>query len=162
MSLIDLVQQHLGADGVRDIAQQLGTDQETTAQAIQAALPMMVGGMAHTAQQPEGENAIQSAISSLGSGGIGGVLGSILGQQHSTVQDGVEQQTGMDSGKVAKLLMLLAPFVIRALAKHQATAPTQESGGVGGTLQDEATDTMQNARPGLGGILGKILGGLGR
>ena len=42
MSLIDLVQQQLGPNGVQEISQQLGTDPSSTQRAIDAALPMMV------------------------------------------------------------------------------------------------------------------------
>jgi hypothetical protein len=176
MSLIDLVQQNLGPDGVQDISRQLGTDPATTQRAIDAALPMMVGGMAHTAQQPGGETAVQAALGAhaaggglggalgglggmLGGGGAGGILGSILGGHHDTVQDGVSQASGLDSGKVTQLLVLLAPIVLRALSKHQASS---HPGGLGAGLQEEARNAQANApSPHVGGILGKILGGLG-
>jgi len=179
MSLIDLVQQHLGPDGVQDISRQLGTDPATTQRAIDAALPMMVGGLASTAQQPGGEAAVQAALgahggggglggalgglgglgSILGGGGAGGILGSILGRHHDTVQDGVSQASGLDSAKVTQLLILLAPIVLRALSKHQAAS---HPGGLSAGLQDEAQAAQANAAsPHVGGILGKILGGLG-
>jgi hypothetical protein len=178
MSLIDLVQQNLGPDGVQDISRQLGTDPATTQRAIDAALPMMVGGMAHAAQQPGGETAVQAALGAHGAGGLGGalgglgglggmlgggggggILGSILGGHHDTVQDGVSQASGLDSGKVTQLLILLAPIVLRALSKHQASS---HPGGLGAGLQEEAQSAQANApSPHVGGILGKILGGLG-
>lgn len=177
MSLIDLVKQELGPSGIQDISQQIGADPAATERAVTSALPMMVGGMASTAQQAGGENALQSAIGALGGGGGGGgggmlgglggllgggILGSILGQHHSTVQNGVQQASGLDAGKVGKLLMLLAPFVIRALAKHQSSpAAQQQAGGMAGSLQQEAQNAAANAGPHVGGILGQILGGLG-
>lgn len=177
MSLLDLVQQQIGPNGVHEISQQLGADPATTEQAINAALPMMVGGMASAAQQPGGESALQSAVGALGGdggaggmlgglagalggGGMGGILGSILGQHHSTVQDGVQQSSGLDAGKAGKLLILLAPFIIRALAKHQSSPAAQQNGGLAGGLQQEAQSAMDNTdSPRIGGILGKILGG---
>lgn len=174
MSLIDLVQQELGPNGIQHISEQLGADPATTQQAITSALPMMLGGMASTAQQPGGEGALQSAIDALGGsggalggsggalGGIGGVLGSILGQHHATVQDGVQQSSGLDAGKAGKLLLLLAPFIIRAMAKHQESpAVQQQDGGLGGSLQQAAQDAAAGS-PDIGGMLGKILGGFGR
>ena len=162
MSLLDLVRQQIGPNGVQEISKQLGADPAATEKAVQSALPMMLGGMANTAQQAGGEGALQSAISAIGGGGgIGGMLGSILGQHHGTVQDGVQQASGLDSGKVGKLLMLLAPFIIRALAQHQASTPNQPGGGLSGGLQQAATEAAQTAgSPQVGGILGKILGGL--
>jgi hypothetical protein len=175
MSLIDLVHQELGSNGINDISQQLGVDPATAQRAVSSAIPMMLGGMANTAQQPGGEGALQSAMGALGgsgglgdilggaSGGLGGILGSILGQHHTSVQGGVEEASGLDAGKAGKLLMILAPFIIRALAKHQETPAAQQSGGLGGSLQEAAREAAN--RPGaggLGGVLGNILGGLGR
>ena len=111
MSLLDTIQQQLGPQQIQQISQHLGTDPATTSNAIAAALPMIVGGMAHTAQQPGGASAIQSAVDAHGAGGIlgslgglagmlggatsggaasGGLLGSILGQHNATVQNGVQ------------------------------------------------------------------------
>ena len=159
MSLLDMVRQQLGPNGIQEISQQIGADPAATEKAVQSALPMMLGGMASTAQQPGGEGALQSAIGAIsGGGGIGGMLGSILGQHHATVQDGVQQASGLDAGKAGKLLVLLAPFIIRALAQHQSTAAGQQSGGLSGGLQQAASEAAQAS--GAGGILGKILGGL--
>jgi hypothetical protein len=175
MSLIDLVQQQLGPDGVQDISRQLGADPATTQRAIDAALPMMVGGMASAAQQPGGETAVQAALGAPAAGGLGGalgglgdllgggaagsILGSILGQHHDTVQDGVAKESGLDKGKVVQLLILLAPIVLRALSQHKAAS---HPGGLSAGLQEEAKHAQVNApSPHVGGILGKILGGLG-
>jgi hypothetical protein len=178
MSLIDLVQQQLGPNGVQEISQQLGADPSTTQRAIDAALPMMVGGMAHAAQQPGGETAVQAALGAhgdgglgslgglggalggmLGGGGAGSILGSILGQHHDTVQDGVAQESGLDKGKVVQLLILLAPIVLRALSQHKAAS---HPGGLSAGLQEEAERARVNApSPQVGGVLGQILGRLG-
>ena len=165
MSLIDLVQQELGPSGISDISQQIGVDPATAERAVSSAIPMMLGGMANTAQQPGGEGALQGALGALGGsgGGLGGILGNILGQHHSTIQGGVQQASGLDAGKAGKLLLLLAPFILRALAKHQASPAGQQSGGLGGTLGQAAQDAANGAGGGgIGGILGNILGGLTR
>jgi len=95
----------------------------------------------------------------LGGGGAGGILGSILGGHHDDVQDGVTQASGLDSGKVTQLLILLAPIVLQALSKHQAAS---HPGGLSAGLQEEAQSAQVNApSPQVGGILGKIRGGLG-
>ena len=180
MSLLNLVQQHIAPDDVQNISQQLGADPATTQRAIEAALPMMVGGMAHTAQQPGGESALQGALGiantapalgglggalggllggASGSGGLSDILGGILGQHQGTVQDGVQQASGLDAGKAGKLLILLAPFVLRALAKHQQSPSAQQNGGLAGGLQQEAQNAMASAHPSIGGILGRMLGG---
>ena len=94
-SILDMVGQQLGGNTVNQISQQLGSDPNSTAQAIQMALPMLVGGLAHNAQNPQGAAALDSALAShdpglldnvaglLGGGGsasgLGGALGGMLG-----------------------------------------------------------------------------------
>ncbi len=187
MSLLDIVQQHLGPEQIKQISQHLGTDPATTSNAIQAALPMIVGGMAHTAQQPGGATAIQSAVDAHGAGGIlgslgslgglvgmlggaagggsggGGLLGSILGQHDATVQNGVQTASGLSASKVTALLAILAPIVMSALAQHAAAQPsTGSTGGIGSILQQAAAAAQQNnsGSSAVGGVLGQILGKL--
>lgn len=185
MSLLDIVQEHLGPDEIQQISQHLGTDPSTTTNAIQAALPMIVGSMAQTAQQPGGASAIQAAVEQHGAGGIlgslgnlgglggladmigggsstsgGGLLGSILGQHTATVQNGVQTASGLDASKVKSLLALLAPIVMAALAQHHATqSASGASGGLGSILQQAASAAQQNnSSSPIGGVLGQILG----
>lgn len=198
-STLELVQQHLGPQEIEQIGQQLGTDPAATRQAIDAALPGLVGGMASTAQQPEGASQIQSLMGSHGGvlgnlsamisgGGVGGgVLGSILGRHQPDVEQGVQQASGLQSDKVKKLLMILAPIVLSALARRSmgtgsAAGQPDAGGGLGGVLggilggamgggagggigdilKQDATEAHQQAQGGpMGGVLGKILGGLG-
>jgi hypothetical protein len=84
MSILDLVQQQLGPSGTQQIADQIGADPGTTQTAIQAALPMLLGGMAGAARQPEGASAISGLLGQGGGmgggmGGLGGMLGGLLG-----------------------------------------------------------------------------------
>jgi hypothetical protein len=187
MSLLDIVQQKLGPEQIQQISQHLGIDPATTSNAIAAALPMIVGGMAHTAQQPGGASAIQSAVDDHGAGGIlgslgglgglagmlggatggtsgggGGLLGSILGQHSATVQNGVQTASGLDASKVQSLLAMLAPIVMAALAQHSASQPSSgSSGGIGSILQQAAAAAQNNSGSSqVGGVLGQILGKL--
>lgn len=84
MSLLDMLQQQLGPSEVQQISQQIGADPAQTRTAVEAALPMMVGGMASRAQQPGGTDSLVQAFGGLGGtsgsgGGLGGALGGMLG-----------------------------------------------------------------------------------
>jgi hypothetical protein len=182
----DLIQSQLTPDRINQISSAIGADPATTRQAVDAAVPMMMGGMAQHAATPAGASAIESAAGQHagmldglggmlggagglggmlgglggmlggagGSGGVGGILGSILGSSHSQVQDGVTQASGLDPQKAGKLLMILAPIVLAAIAHHKQTTnatPTQ----IGSDLQREAQVHAQH--PQFGGILGGIL-----
>lgn len=175
MSLTDEVQQHLGPAEIEQIGQQLGVDPQAAQSAVQSAVPMLVAAMAGTAQQPGGENQIQSlfgahsgALGNLtsaitgamgGAGGSGGLLGTILGGHHNTVQDGVGQTTGLQPDQSKRLLMILAPIVLAILARRHGAASGKNdgTGSLGGALQQDAQAAQQDAPPHVGGILGKIL-----
>jgi hypothetical protein len=167
VSIVDLVQQHLGSNEIQQISQQIGADPATTERAIQTAVPMLVAGMAGTAQQPDGATQIQSLLGThgnvlgnlgamLGAGAPadgGSILGSILGSHRDTVQQGVQQTSGLDAAKTKQLLMILAPIVIGALARRHSQSANADLGTV---LNTEA-QTAKESSPQVGGILGKIL-----
>jgi hypothetical protein len=77
MSVLDLVQQHLGPAEIQQLSQQIGADPSSTESAVQAAVPMLLGGMASSARQPGGAQAIEGAMNDHASalGGLGGLLG---------------------------------------------------------------------------------------
>ena len=126
MALLDTIQGHLGQSQIGQISQQLGIDPAMAQTAIAAAVPMIMAGMANHATQPDGEVAIRQAaenhhdvVDNVGSilqagppADTTGLLGRILGQHHDTVQQGVQQASGLDSEKTRKLLMMLAPVVL--------------------------------------------------
>ena len=157
MSVFDTVQQSLGQDQIQQLAQQIGADPGTTENAVQAALPMLLGGMADTARQPGGASTINTlageqanALGGLGGlggvlggmlgggggGGLGGILGSILGRNESTVESGVQQASGLNGDQVRKLLMILAPIVLATLARQRqqqrASLPPMPGAAPGG------------------------------
>lgn len=203
MSLLDLVQQQLGAGGTEQIAQQIGADPATTQSAIQAAIPMLLGGMAGAARQPEGAAAINSAVSQSsglggiggmlggllgggggggalgglggllgGGGGLGGMLGGLLGGHQDAVQDGVQQASGLSGDQTKKLLMILAPIAIAAIAHYRSQGGQSATGAVAGAESGGGADLDGNGIPDVleqhareaaqsnshvGGLLGKIL-----
>ena len=81
----------------------------------------------------------------LGGGAAGGMLDSILGGSHKSVQDDVATASGIQPQKVMKILTMLAPIVFAAYTKHrQATAgstdkTTQGGGGILGDIIDRVT-----------------------
>ncbi len=177
MSLLDQIQQQLGPQQVQQISQQVGADPAQTEQAVHAALPMMLGGMAAGAREPQGASALGGLLGggggglggllgglggmlggAAGGGGggmdMGGILGSILGRSQPAVQDGVQQASGLNSDQTKKLLMVLAPIVLAAIMKSRQnrTADGAMAGGSGGLGAGMGI-------PGMGGIGG--MGGMG-
>lgn len=138
---------HLDDSAVGQIAQQLGVDQQTAQKGVQAALPVLLGALAHNAQSPEGAQALSSALSSdhdgsvLGdvAGAISGyqngsgaaILGHVLGGQQDAIGNLVGQQLGGANG--GALLQMLAPIVMGYVGQqHQQQG--LDAGGLMGLL----------------------------
>ena len=180
-TLIDSITQQLDPGTLQQISRQLGTDERTTANAVEMALPVLVGGLARNAQQPQGAQALHGALlkdhdGSLldnlggllgggggaggmgGMGGLGGVggaiLGHVLGGKRAPVEAGIGRATGMNGSQVSQLLMLLAPIVMAALGR-MARQRNADPGALGGMLQEEQQEVARRAPAagGLGGLL---------
>lgn len=181
MGIEDTIRQQLSPDLIANMSQQIGADPAATQQAVNAAVPMLMGGIAAHTATPGGAESLEAAASGSGgmldslggalggAGGLGGVLGglggmlggsgggilgNILGGRHADVEDGVAQASGLDRAKTGKLLMMLAPIVLAAIARHRSetgATPAQ----VSNDLQREAE--QHASHPQFGGIIGSIL-----
>jgi hypothetical protein len=152
------VEEILGQLPIDQLAAQLGVDPQTAAQAAAAAIPSLIGGLQHNADQG-GEQAIAGALAQHSSSNLfdsGSVdLGSvdtndgakivqhIFGDQSTQLAHAIGQRTGASGTLVNQLLPILAPIVLAYLAKK--LTGSQSSGGAGGGI--------------LGNILGSVLGG---
>ncbi len=162
LSLQDLLGPQQGSEAVEQISSQVGADQSMVNTAIQAALPAILGGLARNASDPQGAQSLDAALSKDHDGSIlgnlgglgslifgqqetprqadaGGILGHILGGSQGQVAQEVSNKTGLQTGQVAQILMMLAPIVMGYLGRQKQ----QQNVGADG----------------LGGLLGGILGG---
>ena len=183
--LIDSIKQQLTPDTINQVSQQLNIDPAQAKQAVAAALPVVLGGMASNADDPGAADAIHSEADNhagllggldnlipggaggvlgglagaLGSGGLGGVLGNVLGQRNAPVQDGVTKASGLDPQRSKQLMMILVPIVLAALA-HRKRSAGMKPADVGPVLRTEARSAQEYAErksPQMGGILGGIM-----
>ncbi len=179
-SIFDTVTQQIAGGNLTELSQHIGADEATTQQAVQAAIPMLLGGLARNASDPNGasslatalgEHADGSALGGLGGllGGAGasagaGILGHIFGSRRSTVEQGVGQATGLQGQQVGKLLMVLAPIVMAALARRQQATPATadqvpapvDPGALPDVLNREAQEAQKRVPAGLGGLIGML------
>ena len=142
-SLEDLLGQEQGTQAVEQISQNLGANSSVVNSAIQIALPAILGGLAKNAQNPQGAQNLDSALQKDHTGGLldnimgylgggipapqeatretngGGILGHIFGGNQTQVAQQVSQNTGLDMGQVAQLLITLAPIVMSYLGKQK-------------------------------------------
>ena len=169
-SLEDLLGQQQGGDAVGQISQMLGANQSMTSSAIQLALPMILSGLANNASTPQGAENLNTALEQDHSGGLldnlmgylggglsqpsettrqtdgTGILGHIFGQKQSAVAQEVSQNSGLDIGQVAKLLITLAPIVMAFLGKQK-----QQQGlgadGLASLLQGQQQQMQSSGNP---------------
>ncbi len=169
-SLEDLLGQQQGNDAVGQISQMLGANQSMTSSAIQLALPMILSGLANNASTPQGAENLNNALEQDHSGGLldnlmgylggglsqpseasretdgSGILGHIFGQKQSTVAQEVSNQSGLDIGQVAKLLITLAPIVMAFLGRQK-----QQQGlgadGLSSLLQGQQQQMQSSGNP---------------
>ena len=167
-SILDMLNQQLGGDAVQQISQQLGVDTQTANNAIAAALPMLVGGLARNSATPQGANALASALARDHDGGVlddllgflGGnagalgagasILGHIFGGKTDAMSNVLSRSTGMNLGSAANLLSILAPLVMAALGRMQRQQGL-DGGGLANVLGSEQS-RMEQAAPGFGGL----------
>jgi hypothetical protein len=164
-SLQDLLGQEQGTQAVDQISQNVGADSSMVSSAIQAALPMILGGLANNAATPTGAESLNSALDRDHDGGLlgnlgglgsmifggqqaappprqadaGGILGHIFGNNQGQVAQEVSNKSGLSISQVAPILMMLAPIVMSYLGQQKQ----QQNVGADG----------------LGGLLGGLLGG---
>jgi hypothetical protein len=164
-SLQDLLGQEQGTQAVDQISQNVGADSSMVSSAIQAALPMILGGLANNAATPQGAESLNSALDRDHDGGLlgnlgglgsmifggqqaappprqadaGGILGHIFGNNQGQVAQEVSNKSGLSISQVAPILMMLAPIVMSYLGQQKQ----QQNVGADG----------------LGGLLGGLLGG---
>jgi hypothetical protein len=163
-SIFDMVQQQLGGAVGQQIGQRLGLDPAMTQTAINAAIPAILGGMAAHASNQNGANEIHAqATNPAPAQNDGGLLDKMVGHRSQAIHDGIAQATGIDSGKAAQITGMLAPIVMGALAKKNAGGALNP-GSLGGILSSEQNQAHTQATqksPGLGGMLGSVLSGIG-
>ncbi|MGH9938051.1 MAG: DUF937 domain-containing protein [Blastocatellia bacterium] len=170
MNLTGLLSEALNSNTINQISQQLGADEGTTSNAIQAALPMLLGGLANNSANEGGADSLLSALDrnhdgsilddlggflgNFSSGPGAGILGHVFGGGQGAVEQGVSQASGLDMGKVGPLLMMLAPIVMGALGRarrEEGIGAADLSGLLGASAQ------QAGAGSGLLGALSSIL-----
>lgn len=93
-----------------------------------------------------------------------GILKHVLGENQSSAADAISKVSGIDTGKVLKLMMMLAPVVLGYLGKAKAQQPQQQTqvqqdAQPAGGLQDLLKGVTQtvNQQPANQSIFSKLL-----
>lgn len=166
-----LTSQLLSGGNLGALSGQLGAEEQQTRSAVNAALPMLLAGLAKNASQPDGAQALFGALEKKHDGGMlddlagflgksdtadgEGILGHVFGNRRATVEQGVGKAAGgMDPAKVARMMSMLAPMVMGYLGR-QKRQKNLDARSLGDLLGGEA-GLMEQKSPGFG-MLGKLL-----
>jgi hypothetical protein len=154
---------------ISDLAGRLGVDEATARQAVDEALPALLGGMGANAQDPAGaaslERAVQQHPPSLFAGGVNldevdaddgdKIVRNVFGANTDQVVQTLGTQGKADTGLIAKLLPILAPIVLSFLAGQFAKGQAKSA------PQADASSGLEGSGGGIGDLLGGLLGGSG-
>jgi hypothetical protein len=180
-SLEELLGQQQGSQAVDEISNTVGAQPSVVNSAIQMALPALINGLANNAQTPQGAESLNSALDqhdggildSLGglsglAGAIlgggqqqqpaspqldaGGILGHILGGNQGQVTQQISNQSGLNMGQVAQILMILAPIVMGYLGR-QKQENNLDAGGLSEMLGQQQQQIQQSPQ---GGFLNRM------
>jgi hypothetical protein len=172
MAILDTLQAQLGEDSIRRISQQVGADPEKTATAVSGALPLLVSALARNTQQGEGGaqsllgaldrdhdgSILNDVLGFLGQGDTSpgeGILRHVLGSRRPGAEQALGKMSGLDAGKIAQILALLAPLVMGALGRERKKRDLG-TGGLADLLGQEKKRAEEVEPEGMG-ILGKLL-----
>jgi hypothetical protein len=150
-SIMDMVQQHLGDNGVDQLTQHLGVDKGTAQAAVAAALPMLVNAAQNQAAQSGGTPSLGGLA-----GAAGGLLGNLFGGDHSQAAQQVSKQSGLDLHQAEKALLFLAPLVLAKFMNQRQPAAAGAGTAPAAAGQPAAPQPPEGQGSGLGNVLDAV------
>jgi len=173
-SIIDLLTGSLDSRAVDSLGAQIGASPQQTGNAVQAALPLLLGALQRNAAGAGGAASLASALdrdhdgsvlddvaSFFGKAATGSdarSLDHIFGGRKPAIESALGRSSGLQAGQVTQLLAQLAPLVLGALARARSKGSGGAAAGGGlGDLLGGAMGHLQSEKPGLGGALGSLL-----
>jgi hypothetical protein len=165
-----MITQQLSGVASQQIAARLGVSESTANMAVGVAVPLILAAIARNASQPQGAQDLHQAVTNDHDGSIldnlagylgnpqqgngSGILGHVLGDQRSSVENNLAQATGLDQGSAGSLMEIVAPLVMGAVGKTQQQNGF-DSSGLANYLGEQ--QQQQAAQPGMMGMLSSML-----
>lgn len=173
-SMIESVMGMLGGDALGKISQQVGIPEDKAKQVLPDVMAVLTGALAKNTTKADGAQALAKALTKDHDGSIlnnmsdyisnykqgegDGILKHVLGNNRSTVERGLSSKTGLDMGSIGNLLTMAAPIIMGVLGKTQRSQGLDAS-SLSNLLGQESSQAA-SLFPGMGDILGQILGGV--
>lgn len=170
-NLLETLSQQFDSEKISQLSSQLGADPNSVQKAIGAALPAMIGALSHASNDSQNLESLTQVVEQQDTGVMGsisnllqGVLGSstqgtevwdslskVLGGRNEQVQRAVSKTSGIDNDTVGKLLKVVGPIVVAAIAK-QMSGKQVTSASLDDHLKREQS-AINDAHP---GVLGQL------
>lgn len=135
-SILDFLDTDTGKQFIQRSSKEVDESPEKVKSVLGMALPMLMGAIKKNTASPEGSQKLNSELEkekhngsildSLKGGNLSGlisegsgIIGHILGGKQIKIVEAVSSATGMDSGKVAKIIKMAAPVLMGILGKQK-------------------------------------------
>lgn len=168
MNITDLLQGPMGDILISQVSKQLGVNnQDQTKTAVNGTVITLLNALTQNASKPGGADALLSALNRDHDGSIlndlagflsgkknvenpstlngAGILKHVLGGKQEAAVETISKQSGLDSGKVAQLMITLAPVILGMLGKAKAQTGNNQSGLL--DLLKSSTKTVNKQNP---------------
>ena len=165
--ILDLLNSDIGKSLINGVSGHTGQSKSKTSNLLTMAMPLLMQAMKRNANSSEGASGIMGALQKHdGSildnlGGLfsgeninavsddgGKILGHLLGNKQSNVQNALSQKSGIDAGSVGQILKVAAPILMGVLGKQQRQSNVNSSSGIqgllGGLIGTNASDQNQS------------------
>lgn len=178
MDLSELLNSAIGQSIVRNVAGQLGVNENQASSAVNMAIPAILAGMTRNVRSQDGAVSLNNALEKKHDGSLlenlsgmlqghtselqsdgDGILGHVFGNNRTAVEQGIAKKSGISLSKIGPLLAIVAPIVMAYLGKEKRQTDTG-AGGLGdllGGLLGGATQQRSTTGGGLMDMLGGIL-----
>lgn len=166
--ILDLLNSDLGKTIISGVAGQSNQPESKTQDVLTMALPVLMQAMKRNASTPQGAEGLLGALNSKHDGSIldnledlfgGGVdasviddgskiLGHVLGNKQSHVENAIGARAGIDSNSVATILKVATPILMGMLGKQtrqqNVNSPSGLEGLLGGLLKGNSPQQEQS------------------
>lgn len=176
MSLIDLLTGNTGNQVAEKAETKFGISQNQIIALLAVATPLVISYLRNKSQDNKEAEALNSALEKDHDGSIlddtsqlearqnegGSILSHIFGNEKSTVENQLSQNTGISIDKIGPILAMLAPVIMGYIGKEKQQNNVGAGGLgdlLGGILGGAQTQAQQQQSNPLNDILGSVLGG---
>jgi hypothetical protein len=152
MDITKLMGELVPADALGSIASSAGIDASMVGDIVQAAAPVVLGGVAKNAQ--DDGSFLDKALDMVG-GNTDTLLGKVLGSQVEAVLNPIAEKFGIGSNVVKMVVAQILPYILKAVKSGSINADMLTAAA--GLADGVGMDDVQNI---AGAVLGKKKGGV--